>query len=365
MRKNLALSILLLTILFIGCTKKKRDTAAKNIKSYTVKRGQVTVKLEETGVIKPIREIDIKSKVSGKIVKFYVDEGDYVTIGDTIADIEPDYNQAQQISNVKNNLELAKINLENKKDNLADKQKLYEKKFISENDLRTARDQLKEAEINYKSTLQQYNLIKEIETENNISKIISSASGTIIIKPVEEGEMVVSNTGSYSEGSVILKLANLNRMIVETNINEIDIAKIRKNQKVKIQVDAYPYKQYEGKIIKIAAMAVESSNVKVFPIEIEITDVDTKLKPGMTANVTILGEEKKDILVIPIRTIFSDEEGNDIVYKVENDTIAESIKIKTGINDFTQVEVIKGLQDSIKISYSEPMNKKEDEFKFN
>jgi HlyD family secretion protein len=188
---------------------------------------------------------------------------------------------------------------------------------------------------------------------------MSVASGTVISKLVEEGEMVVSSVSSYSAGTVILKIANLERMIVKTKINEIDISKIHIGQKVKIKVDAYPYQQYFGEIIKIAAMATDFSNVKVFPIEIEIEKVDEKLRPGMTANVTIIGEERKDILVIPIRAIFSDETGQDIVYKVENDSISGSLPIKTGINDFQQVEIVDGLEEDMEISLSEPAKKEE------
>ncbi|MCD4817148.1 MAG: efflux RND transporter periplasmic adaptor subunit [Candidatus Cloacimonetes bacterium] len=352
--KNLAMIIL---ILLFGCSMKmdkgkKKD--GEKIKSVEVKKGSITVKLEETGEIKPIRELEIKSKISGRILKYYVEEGDFIKEDDLIADIEPDYNQAEQISKVKDNLELAKIRLKNKKEDLQDLQKLFEDNFVSSKQLDAAQDALKEAEISFNSAFQQYELVREIESENNVSKLISSSSGTIIQKLVEEGELVISNTGSVTAGTVILKLADLRRMVVQTKISEIDISKIHKGQKAKIAVDAYPYKSYDGTITKIAAMAVDYSNVKVFPIEIEINDVDAKLKPGMTANVTIIGEKRKDILVIPIRAIFADEDGSDIVYEVVNDSIADSILVKTGLNDFQQVEIIEGLDEGMKISLKEP-----------
>jgi len=347
-------------ILIFACsfkTQKGKKKGNDKVKSVEVKKGAITVKLEETGEIKPIRETEIKSKISGKIIKYYVEEGDFVKVGDQIADIEPDYNQAEQISRVKDNLELAKIRLENRKQDLKDIQKLFEDNFASVKQLENAQDDLKEAEINYNSAFQQYDLVREIESEDNVSKLISGSSGTIIQKLVEEGELVISNTGSVSAGTVVLKLADLRQMVVETRISEIDISKIYKGQKANISVDAYPYRTYEGKIIKIAAMAIDYSNVKVFPIEIEIVDVDEKLKPGMTANVTIIGEKRKDILVIPIRAIFADEEGSDIVYKVVNDSIADSILVKTGLNDFQKVEIIEGLEEGMKISLKEPDRK--------
>ena len=357
--------VIVAVILAVGSKKGKSGKKSKEeVKSYVVEKGKITIKLEETGEIQPIKEIEIKSKISGNITKFFVEEGDFVQLGDIIAEIEPDYNQAQEISRVNSNLKLAEIRLNNAKKDVEDKTALFHDNYISQNELREYEDNLEEAQIAYDAAMQQYELIKEIETEENVSKIISTASGTIIQKMVEEGEMVVSNTGSYSAGTVIIKLADLERMVVKSRINEVDISKIRKNQKVEIQVDAYPYDKYFGKITKIATMAITYNNVKVFPIEIEIENVDEKLKPGMTANITIIGKTKKDILVIPIRSIFSDEEGQDIVYKVVNDSIAESILIKTGINNFQQVEIIEGLAEGDSISFSEPKKEEDDKMKF-
>ncbi len=359
--KKIILLVLTLCILQISCVKVGKKTKdSDKVKSMVVKKGEITVKLEETGEIHPIKEIDIKSKVSGKVLKFFVEEGDFVENGSIIAQIEPDYNQAEAIVRIKNNLELAEIRLLNSERDYNDKKKLYEENYISLNELDSFEDALAEARINYNSALQQYELIKEIDTEGNVSNIISSASGTVIQKLVEEGEMVVTSASSFSEGTVILKLADLERMIVKSRINEVDISKVRKDQKVKIQVDAYPYENYSGKISKIATMAVEYSNVKVFPIEIEIEKVDKKLKPGMTANITIIGKKKKDIVVVPIRTIFSDDEGQDIVYKVKNDTISNSVVVKTGINNFQEVEIIEGIAEGDTISFSEPEKEDKD-----
>ncbi len=356
------LSLIMLFTIFglSSCNKGKQTKAQKQDKIHVVEKGTIVVKLEETGEIEPIKTVEIKSKVSGKVTRILVAEGDFVNEGDVIAEIEPDYNQAETISRVKKNLELASIRLENAEKDRNEKLELYKKEYISENVFDSVSDELKRAQLEYATALNDYDLIKEIETENSVSKIISGASGTVIQKPVEVGEMVVSSTGSYSAGTVILRLADLKRMIVKTHINEVDISKIEKDQGVKIQVDAYPYKDYFGNISKIASMAIDYNNVKAFPIEIEIEKVDDKLKPGMTANITIIGEKRENIVVVPIRCLFLDDEGNDIIYKVVNDTISTSKKVKTGINDFQKVEIIQGIALGDSISYSEPKKKNED-----
>ncbi|MCK5051847.1 MAG: efflux RND transporter periplasmic adaptor subunit [Candidatus Cloacimonetes bacterium] len=364
MRKILSSSIIvLLVILISSCNvskgKKDRSKFGGKAKHHIVELGTIVIKLEETGEIQPIREIEQKSQVSGELVKFYVEEGDYINKGDLIAEIEPDFNQAEAILRVNSNLKLAEIELENAKEKYNKRKALFAENYISDTELDTYKDAYTTAQINYDSALQQYELVKEIETENNLSKLFSTASGTIIQKPVEEGEMVVSSSGSYSAGTVILKLADLSRMIVDTKINEVDISKIEVGMKVNIQVDAYPYENFDGEITKIAAMAISYNNVKVFPVEIELKEVDERLKPGMTANITIIGEERKDIVVIPIRCIFSDDEGNDIVYQVVSDSIGSGNVVKTGINNFQQVEIIEGIAVGDTISTIEPESKKD------
>jgi HlyD family secretion protein len=350
---------IVVVIVILGTLFRKRDDSpAQSIPLRTVeaKLGEIKVVLEEVGEIQPIREVDIKSRVSGKVVKFHADEGDYVEPGDLIAEIEPDFNQASQISNIRNNLHLNRIRLENAQKDLGRKQTLFDKDFIPKDDVDKAIDELETANINYESALQQFELIREIDTEGNISRIVSTASGTVIQKTVEEGEMVISSTSSFSDGTVILKLADLRQMVVHSYINEVDIGKVFPLQKADIQADAFPYSKFTGEVSKIGVMAITRNNVKVFPLEIIVLEEDTPLMPGMTANVTIYGEAKSDIVVLPIRTIFSNEDGQDIVYKVVNDSLATTgTLVKTGINDFLSVEIIEGVEEGDVISLVEPL----------
>jgi len=342
-------------------TKKNKHAKAQTVKTVVVEKGTILIKLEETGEIQPVREIEIKSEISGKVLKFFADAGDFVQKGDIIAEIQADYDQARTISSVKSGLKLAEIRLKNARKEFEDSDKLYKENYISQKELDDSRDALEEAKISFQSAQQQYDSIKDIDTDSDMTKIVSPASGTIIERLIEEGEKVVSSAGSFSEGTIIARLADISQMIVKSKINEVDISKIHKGQEVEIQVDAYPYEKYSGSITKIAAMATISNNVKVFPFEIKIDKSDTRLKTGMTANITIIGEKKDSILVVPIRSIFADKEGQDIVYLVENDTISISKIVKTGINDFQQVEIIQGLSEGDKISLSEPEKKNEEE----
>jgi HlyD family secretion protein len=197
----------------------------------------------------------------------------------------------------------------------------------------------------------------------------------VIERSVQEGEMITSSNSTYGgEGSVIMKVADLSRMIVQSNINEVDIAKFKVGQAATIKVDALPYDEFTGRITKIAPMATTDNSAKVFPVEIGFDKVSSQLKPGMTGNVSIIGQSRKDVLVIPIRGVFTDDKNQDIVYLVkagaaEAKTAAKSKTAKTAVaaalpqtvatpvklggNDLQQVEVIEGLKEGDKISLTD------------
>jgi len=347
--------ILIIVLIVVFSKKEKVADVKKSIQTIEASLGEITIKIEETGEIQPIKEIAIKSKISGKVIKFYVDENDYVKEGDLIAEIEPDYNQARSISSIKNELKIAEIRLRNAEKNFEDIQVLHEGEFVSTKEFDDAKDELEKATLDYNITLDQHNLIKEIDTSDNISKVYATASGTVIERNIEEGEMVTSSNSSYSDGTVLIKVADLTQMLVKTTINEVDIAKIKMKQQCDIHIDAFPYDSYDGYINKISAKAISESNVKVFPVEIIINQKDNRLKPGLSANVTIYGERRTEIVTIPIRAIFNDEQGNDIVYFATQDSIKQSVQVKLGINDLQKVEVLQGLKAGDRISLQEPI----------
>ncbi len=341
---------------------------AGNALTHTVAYGDISTKIEITGEIQPQTVVSIKSRVSGKIVKFYAKENDHVKIGQIIADIEPDYNQANTLFNTKASLRMAELRLNNARKDLADKTLLLEKQYISQSEYDTASDALKSAEIEFAQASSQYEMIRDLDVPGTVTHVYATASGTVIERKVNEGEMVTSSINAYGEGTVVMKIADLSQMIVKSNINEVDIGKFALGQKAEIKLDALPYKQYEGRIVKIAPMAITENNAKVFPVEISINATGEVVKPGMTAAVSILGETREHVLVIPIAAVFSDDRNQDVVYLVpaQDKTLKDKDKAKTppaasvstpiqmGANDYQMVEVISGLKEGDVISLSEP-----------
>jgi HlyD family secretion protein len=398
MRKKIWIIIVIVIVLagvglgLKSCGKKAKAKAAPKPQqeSYTVVRGRIVSKIEITGEIQPQITVQIKSKVSGKIMKFYADENDYVKTGQIIADIEPDYNQASTLASVRSRLKNSEIRLKNAEKDLSDKTQMVRQNYVSQKEADLAQDELEQAKLEHQQAVQQYELVKELDTGGKVTHVYATASGTVIQRPVQEGEMIVSSNTSYGEGSVIMKVADLSRMIVKSNINEVDIAKFKPGQTASIKVDALPYEEFTGRITKIAPMAITDNNARVFPVEISFTKPGSQLKPGMTGNVSIIGATKDNVLVIPIRAVFTDDKNQDIVYLYKSETakpaapkgkpsadktpaaprdgtgLAQTIAtpVRLGSNDLQIVEVVEGLKEGDKISFTEPVGKSNMDMEF-
>lgn len=365
---GIAVVLILLALGLRACGKAGGKKMAQDAapQSYTVARGDIVTKIEITGEVQPKTVVALKSKVSGKIVKLYADENDYVSLGQKIADIEPDYNQANTLFSTKAQLSRAEMRLRNARKDLEDKRILLAKDYISREAFQAAEDELSSAQIDYQQAQSQYEMIQDLDVPGKVTHVYATASGVVIERNVNEGEMVQSSLGSFGEGTVLMKIADLAQMTVASKINEVDITKFRLGQEATIKLDALPYEEYSGRIVKIAPSAANENNAKVFPVEISIEASGANARPGMTAAVTIIGESRLNVLVIPIRAVFTDDKGQDIAYMLPK-TAAKTQKgkaapaeeplptpLQLGANDLQQVEVLSGLKEGDRISLTEP-----------
>jgi len=348
--------VIVIVVIVVSVTGKKKNSEQegdKKTSTAVAKIDDISIVLDEVGEIRPVKEVNVKSKLSGRISKMFVEEGEYIHGGDIIAEIEPDMAQAQTLSRIKSTLKTTEINLENAQKDYESSKELYDKSLISDEEWRDAQNALKLAQISYDSALEQYKLVEEIGITETNMKVTAPVSGMIIHKTVEEGEMVVSSE-SYSGGTVLITIADLSQMIILTDINEVDIGKISLGREAKITIDAFPDKKYGGEIIHISPMAaIGNNNIRTFQVKVSIEDNLKELRPGMSANVTIIGKTRKGVVTIPIQAIFQDENGNDVVYIVKSDTLITSAIVKTGINDLQKVEIMEGVAEGDTISLVE------------
>ncbi len=331
--------------------------------------GSITEQIPANGKIHPVTEVKISPDVSGEIVELRVDEGDAVKKGDLIIKIKQDVyismrDQAEAtLNSTKAQYRQQEARFKQAELNYQRNLKLFEQKAISllEHEGTTAEyemasEQLKAAEYNIRSAQAS---LKEAEENLTKTLIYSPIDGIVSSLSVEKGERVVGT--SQMAGTEMMRIADFDQMEVLVDVNENDIIRLSEGDTANIDVDAYPGRTFRGVVTKIANSAKNlasgvSSDVTNFEVKIEILSESYEdlsavsavpFRPGMSASVEIITERKEGILTVPLQCVTSKE--SVFTYDAATSTVKET-KIRTGIQDIANIEVIEGLEsDSIKI----------------
>jgi len=323
--------------------------------------GDLAVRLSEVGVIQPERAVEVKSKVSGRIQSLFVEEGQDVRKGALVATVEPDMAQARTVANLKSSYGRARVDLERARQDYEIDLAMHRGDHISDEELQISKDAYDIANIEFQSALEQMRLAEEdgvsldLEAETGeVLDIAAPASGTVIDVQIEEGEIVTSGALSYTSGTTLMIVADLDVMQIRAGVNEVDVGKIREGQDVVVDVDAYPNAVFHGLISQIAPAAREEQGVKVFDVEIDITDSDERLKPGMTANIEIQGDHREGVVKIPVEAAFK-KEGRYVVYVFDGseDEPVER-EVVTGVSTISEVEIVEGLAEGEEVALYDP-----------
>jgi HlyD family secretion protein len=345
--------------------------------TVAVTRGELTATVTATGTLNPVVNVTVGSQVSGRISKLYVDYNSPVTKGEVLAEIDPATYQAAveqadaDLANAKANLELQQAQFERNAE-------LFTNKLVSGSDYDTAVATLDEAKAMVK--------IKEASLNNskvnlNYCKIVSPVDGVVIQRAVELGQTVASSFNTPT----IFQIANdLTKMQIDSNVAEADIGGVVEGQSVEFGVDAYPLRTFHGTVAQVRNSPITVNNVVTYDTVISVTNADYKLKPGMTANVSVITAQREDALkisnvalrfrppdnaVVLTNTVASGAGTNEVaggkgprkgkgnrgvrtVYVLAGDESAPQLKavpVKTGITDGIFTEVVDGLKEGDKI----------------
>ncbi|HEV8580468.1 MAG TPA: efflux RND transporter periplasmic adaptor subunit [Thermoanaerobaculia bacterium] len=303
-------------------TKSKPEEQESPFRLGKVQAEDLQVSVREVGVVDPVIKVDVKSAVSGRVLGLRVREGDVVKSGQVLAEVEPDVNQAQSLADVKAAVSQAGIKLRDAERELAAQQALFDAGLIPTHTLRnyqTARDLAADVLANTRS---QYQIVEDHgipisgAAASQKARVTSPMSGVVIKKGVELGETVTSGVSSFNEGTVMFTVADLKSLIIRVNLNEVDIAKVRVGQPVRVTLDAYPQKIFAGKVRFVAPAAKVVDKIKVFEIEVALDQLDEAFRTGMSANVEILGERRGGALSIPLEAL-QRREGQTVVYRLK------------------------------------------------
>lgn len=289
------------------------------------------VSVREVGVVDPEVKVDVKSTVSGRVLGLEVKEGDVVRKGQVLATVEPDVNQAQTLSDVKTAVSTAELRLRDAERTLAAQTRLYQSGLIGSEALRDhqmardlAADTLAGAQTRYQ-IVEARGIPISGDATTQIARVTSPMAGVIIAKNAELGETVTSGVSSFNAGTVIYTIADLDSLLIKVNLNEVDIAKVHVGQPVRVTLDAYPQKIFDGKVRFVAPAAKIADKIKVFEVEVALDELDAAFRTGMSANVEILGERRDDALSIPLEAL-QRREGQTVVYRMKSNLEEKAIE---------------------------------------
>jgi HlyD family secretion protein len=267
-----------------------------------VTRRTIVVDAQATGVVEPINIIEVKSKASGMIVRLPVETGSVVRAGALLVQVDT--------RDVKNQVEQAAADLRSAQAALtvatAQHQRaegLHAARIITTQEFEAAQLALTQAQGQIVRATTNMDLAQQRLED---ATVVAPVSGTIIDKPVAEGQVIASATGSVTGGTTLLRMADLSRVRVRALVNETDIGSIRAGQEARVTVDAYPDRPFDGRVEKVEPQAVVQQSVTMFPVIVALENREGLLKPGMNGEVSVLVERRTDVLAVSndaVRTV--------------------------------------------------------------
>jgi HlyD family secretion protein len=349
------LALVAAAFLIFGGSKRSDEDMLPKVK---VVRGDIVDKALAVGTIEPENEISIKSKVSGVVGRIFADAGTWVKAGDPLLEVKPDPTPLE-LADAKRQVQLSQVEVDNLTKESVRQESLAKKKLIAQRDYEDFQRNFQEAELRLKISKEKLALLEsgKVRIENTeIESIVKAPiSGYVLSKSVEVGDPVTPLT-SYQEGTVLMKVANMERLLFKGTVDEIDVGKLREGMETEIKVGALPTDKIEGKLSKISLKAEKKENATVFPIEIVIPATkNATLRAGYSANANVIIQKKDSVLVIPERVVtFRNDSA--FVKVVLGPGKNEERLIKTGLSDAINIEVLRGLQEGDSV-YEKPVKK--------
>lgn len=329
-KKWLILAVILAVAVKGGLTYQAgKAKAATNIQTAAVVRTDIVSTVSATGTIKPVNMVDVSSKITGLIKETKVAENQVVKAGDILVVLDDTRLQAQ-VSQARERLANAQANYERNR-------RLNDIGAVSDQQLDSARMEYKVAQANY----------DEAASQLDDTVIRAPIDGVVIGKPIPAGQTVAQG---LSNPMVILTVADLSKMQIETQVDESDIGKVAVGQKATFTVDAYPGKVFSGVVASVSQKAVVQQNVVYYGVIIDVDVASAGLKPSMTARVSVAVGESKNALTVPLAAVKSNRNQQYVVVLRNGQT--QNVNVTTGLASDDRIEITGGLGDGDQIVVS-------------
>ena len=314
-----------------------------------VENQNIHTSITATGTIEPVTSVTVGTQVSGIVAKLYVDYNSIVKKGQVIAELDRT-NLISELNAQKANLASAQSSLNYQQANFNRYQTLYDKGLVSADDFENAKLKYVQAKEQVASSRES---VQRAQTNLGYATITSPIDGVVLSKAVEEGQTVAA---SFNTPELFTIAQDLTDMRVIADIDEADIGGVKEGQRVSFTVDAFPDDKFEGAVTQVRLQATTSSNVVTYEVVISAPNNDLKLKPGLTANVTIFTLEKNNVLAVPAKALrfqpneallkkgesIDDCEGDHKLWTKEGN-VFKAHKVETGTTNGILTEITGGI----------------------
>ena len=347
-----AIAIIALIVWLLSGGKKEEKVS---FETYKVERQNIHTSITATGTIEPVTSVTVGTQVSGIVSKLYVDYNSIVKKGQVIAELDKT-NLISELNRSRADLSSAQSTLNYETANYKRYKTLYDKGLVSADEFETARLSYEKARQTVASS---HESVRKAETNLGYATITSPIDGVVLSKAVEEGQTVAA---SFNTPELFTIAQDLTDMRVIADIDEADIGGVQEGQRVSFTVDAFPDDHFEGKVTQVRQQATTSSNVVTYEVVISAPNNDLKLKPGLTANVTIYTLEKNDIVAVPSKALrfmpteailekgqqIEDIEAPHKLWTLEGNTF-KAHKVETGTTNGMVTEIVSGVSEGTEV----------------
>ncbi len=333
----------------------KQDAQSKpRLKLSYVERGDMTQTVVATGSIRPLHQIEIRSKTGGTVRKFFVEEGDWVKAGQRLFEIAPEASPTEQVR-TREELRMAELEVRQAEDDLRIAKELANKQLAPEQNLRDAERTLERAKARLSAAEAEWALIQrerlgeqkgDLEIVQTSTTVVAPITGLVFTRELDAGASVTPTT-SASGGTVVLTMGDHTELEFRGDVDEADVGKLKPGLKANIAVQAFQGRTFEGEIYHISPVGRYSEKEQqiVFNVKARVGNEEESLKVGMSATAKIVVDERKDVPILDEMALFF--KGDSSYVKVVTDSIlgVTTDRIVTlGISDGIRTEVTSGLE---------------------
>ncbi|MBM3840490.1 MAG: efflux RND transporter periplasmic adaptor subunit [Verrucomicrobia bacterium] len=324
------------------------NSLANRPTTAVVETRSIQFKVSAAGEIGPAEQVSVRPEINGRIKTLDVDLGDRVKKGDVLFTLDDSDLQIEKQSR-ETEIDGAKLQLEKAERNYQRAKELYEAELISKELYEDTKTEFELAKNSLERAQKNLNLL---EDRLKKTRVEAPFDCTVLTRPVSVGQ-AVSGSGGFNSGTEVLTIADLNNMIVNAHVNQADVTRLSVGQEVGIAVESVPGLNLKGVVERLAPQSTIKNSIKGYPARVRIheKEIDPRVRPGMTANLSIPVASSENAVAVPLAAVFTEQgERFVLVKKSEEDNTFERRPVQLGIADYDYAEVLSGLRSGEVVS---------------